>query len=52
MVTSSNEERDVVECYELGANGFVVKPVEFANFTEAVAKIGMSWLLVNRTPGQ
>jgi CheY-like chemotaxis protein len=50
MVTSSNEERDVVECYELGANGFVVKPVEFGNFTEAVAKIGMYWLLVNRTP--
>jgi two-component system response regulator len=51
MVTSSNEERDVVECYELGANGFVVKPVDFANFTEAVAKIGMYWLLVNRTAG-
>lgn len=50
MVTSSNEERDVVECYELGANGFVVKPVEFSNFTEAVAKIGMYWLLVNRSP--
>ena len=51
MVTSSNEERDVVECYQLGANGFVVKPVDFANFTEAVAKIGMYWLLVNRVPG-
>ena len=51
MVTSSNEERDVVECYELGANGFVVKPVDFAHFTEAVAKIGMYWLLVNRVPG-
>ena len=50
MVTSSNEERDVVECYQLGANGFVVKPVEFSNFTEAVAKIGMYWLMVNRAP--
>jgi len=51
MVTSSTEERDMVECYQLGANGFVVKPVEFGAFTEAVAKIGMYWLMVNRVPG-
>lgn len=51
IMTSSDQERDVVESYRLGVNGYVTKPVEFAAFTEVVAKIGMFWLLVNRVPG-
>jgi two-component system, response regulator len=50
MMTSSSQESDVEESYRLGANSFVVKPVEFANFSDAVAKVGMYWLLVNRSP--
>jgi len=40
MMTSSNEERDVVESYRLGVNSYIVKPIEFAEFAEVVAKIG------------
>jgi two-component system response regulator len=50
IMTSSNEDRDVFESYQLGVNGYVTKPVQFLAFTEAVAKIGMYWLLVNRIP--
>lgn len=50
VMTSSNEDRDVFESYQLGVNGYVTKPVQFSEFTEAVAKIGMYWLLVNRIP--
>lgn len=49
-MTSSNQDRDVAESYRLGVNGYVTKPVQFADFMEAVAKIGMYWLLVNRVP--
>lgn len=50
IMTSSNQERDVVESYRLGVNGYVTKPLDFASFTEAVAQIGMFWLLVNQVP--
>jgi CheY-like chemotaxis protein len=50
MMTSSNEERDVVESYALGANGYVVKPVQFGSFLETVAAIGLYWVLANRVP--
>jgi len=50
MMTSSNEERDVVESYRLGVNSYVVKPIEFAEFAEVVAKIGFYWVLSNRVP--
>ena len=50
VMTSSNEDRDVFESYQLGVNGYVTKPVQFSEFTQAVAKIGMYWLLVNRIP--
>jgi CheY-like chemotaxis protein len=50
VMTSSNEERDVVESYRLGANSYIVKPVQFEAFVETVAKIGLYWVLTNRVP--
>jgi len=50
VMTSSNEERDVVESYRLGVNSYIVKPVEFDAFLETVAKIGLYWVLTNRVP--
>jgi CheY-like chemotaxis protein len=50
MVTSSQEGRDITESYKLGVNSYVVKPVEFDEFSETVAKAGFYWMLVNKTP--
>ncbi|MEQ1515422.1 MAG: response regulator [Usitatibacteraceae bacterium] len=50
MLTSSREERDIVEGYELGANAYVVKPVDFEQFMTAVRDLGMFWLAVNELP--
>jgi len=50
VMTSSDEERDVFESYRLGVNSYIVKPVQFDAFIETVAKIGMYWVLTNRTP--
>jgi CheY-like chemotaxis protein len=50
VMTSSNEERDVVESYRLGVNSYIVKPVQFEAFLETVAKIGLYWVLTNRVP--
>jgi len=50
VMTSSNEQPDVTESYRLGVNSYVVKPMEFGAFAEAVAKIGMYWIMVNRGP--
>jgi two-component system response regulator len=47
MLTSSREERDLVESYKLGVNSYVVKPVDFQQFTEAVCQIGLYWVLLN-----
>lgn len=51
MLTSSAEERDIVASYSLGANSYIVKPVDFASFVDEVAKAGCYWVLVNRLPG-
>lgn len=50
VMTSSNEEQDVVESYRLGVNSYIVKPVEFGAFAEVVAKIGLYWVVTNRIP--
>jgi len=50
IMTSSNEDRDVVESYRLGVNSYVVKPLQFDAFLETVAKIGLYWVLTNRAP--
>ncbi len=48
IMTSSNEQRDLVESYQLGANSYVVKPVDFESFSAAVLELGHYWLLVNQ----
>jgi len=52
ILTSSDEDRDLVAGYQLGANSFVQKPVHFASFAETVASLGTYWALVNRPPTQ
>jgi two-component system response regulator len=50
VLTSSKEDEDLIRSYSLGANGYVRKPVDFAQFTEAVKTLGLYWLLLNETP--
>ena len=50
VMTSSNEERDVLESYRLGVNSYIVKPVQFEAFLETVSSIGLYWVLTNRAP--
>jgi len=50
ILTSSKEDPDVNRCYELGANGYIVKPVEFDSFIKAVSELGMYWMLLNHAP--
>ena len=50
VLTSSKEERDIVESYKLGVNSYVVKPVDFQQFNEAVRQLGFYWLLLNEAP--
>lgn len=48
ILTSSREERDIVESYRLGVNSYIVKPVEFDTFVEAIREIGLYWLILNQ----
>ena len=52
MLTSSREERDIIESYQLGVNSYIVKPVDFEQFTEVVRQLGLYWMLLNQTPSQ
>ena len=52
MMTSSREEGDLLESYELGVNSYVVKPVDFGEFAETIAQVGMYWMIANQAPGE
>lgn len=50
MMTSSDEEADLVRSYDLGVNSYIRKPVDFTEFAEAIAQIGLYWLILNKAP--
>ena len=50
VLTSSKEDRDVAECYSLGVNSYIPKPVEFDEFAKVVSELGLYWLLINQPP--
>ena len=50
VLTSSREDQDLIESYNLGANSYVRKPVDFARFAEAVRQLQMYWLVLNEAP--
>jgi two-component system response regulator len=50
MLTSSKEDPDIKRCYDLGANSYIVKPVNFEGFAEAIKNLGFYWLLLNQAP--
>ncbi len=50
VLTSSSEERDIVESYKLGVNSYMVKPVDFDQFVESVSEVGLYWLVCNEPP--
>ncbi len=52
ILTSSDEDRDIVESYRLGANSYVCKPIDFTQFAEAVRNLGTYWLMFNQVPSR
>ena len=50
VLTSSKEDPDIKKCYDLGANSYVVKPVEFDDFQKAISDLGLYWMIVNQNP--
>jgi two-component system response regulator len=51
VLTSSNQERDMVESYRLGVNSYITKPVDFDQFLDCARQLGIYWLLINQVPG-
>ena len=52
ILTSSRQEPDIAKAYELGANSYIVKPVDFDKFAQSIAEVGLYWLLLNEPPPQ
>ncbi|GHN02480.1 response regulator [Cytophagales bacterium WSM2-2] len=52
VMTSSKEDRDIIDSYKLGVNAYIVKPVDFAKFSEAIMEVGFFWLVLNQRPGK
>lgn len=52
MLTSSREEKDLIDSYELGVNSYIVKPVDFDQFAKSVKDIGFYWAIINEVPGR
>jgi CheY-like chemotaxis protein len=52
VLTSSTQDKDIVESYQLGVNSYIAKPVDFQQFTESVKHLGLYWLVYNRSPHQ
>lgn len=50
VLTSSKEDPDIIQCYDLGVNSYVVKPVEFDAFHQAISDLGLYWMIVNQPP--
>ena len=50
VLTSSREEPDLLRCYELGANAYVVKPIDFHEFVDVIKQVGLFWAVVNQLP--
>ena len=50
VLTSSQEEKDLIESYKLGVNSYITKPVDFDKFIESVGELGLYWLLINKPP--
>jgi two-component system response regulator len=50
VLTSSKEQRDIVESYDLGVNSYIVKPVNFDGFSQAMRELGVYWLMLNQPP--
>jgi two-component system response regulator len=50
VLTSSNENPDIKECYALGANSYIVKPVDFDSFSRSISQLGFYWILLNQKP--
>jgi len=52
ILTSSNQDRDIIESYQLGVNSYIVKPVNFDSFIKAVSDLGLYWVIHNQSPGE